>query len=122
MKLTKILLLELLFILIGCDPFIARISVHNLAQESIDIKGDYYGRSRIGDNPNDSVWHEQVKINSGDSAVFFPISWNYELDSLKITIKYEGGQNVDSTILFDSNAIDRLYEYTEDSVVTIGGN
>ena len=120
MKLTKILLLELLFILIGCDPFIARISVHNLTQESIDIKGDYYGRSRIGDNLNDSVWHEQVKINSGDSADFFPISWNYELDSLKITVKW--GQNVDSTILFDSNAIDRLYEYTEDSVVTIGGN
>ena len=116
MKKIKLLLITFCFVMTGCDYAYPKIRVYNDALSPIDVCGDYFGRRRIGDNPQDSAWQEKAKLNPGDSVDFYPWSWNYELDNLKISVEFGEFEKKDSVFFFDENAMRAL---REDSVIRI---
>lgn len=120
-RMKKLGLLFCVFCLVGCPmcPHMPIILVYNQTPAPIVVSGDYSGKSRLDDNPTDSLWHKQTRVLPGDTIELYPISWNYELDSLKITIKYIGDEKADSVLLFDENAISNLYELKGDSIIAI---
>ena len=100
----------------GCDYAFPKIRVYNYVSTPIDVCGDYFGHGLIGNNPQDSTWHKKVRLNPGDSVNFYPWSWDYELDNLKITVEFDEVEKKDSVFIFDKNAMRAL---KEDSVIRI---
>lgn len=115
MKKIRLAFISFCFMMTGCDYGYPKIRVYNDALSPIDVCGDYYERRLIGDNPQDSAWSEKVRLNPGDSVIFYPWPWS-DLENLKISVEFGEIEKKDSILFFDKNAMSAL---REDSIIRI---